>query len=251
MRLLMIDIETAPHEVVTWGLWKQNISPKNIQKFGYTLCWAAKWAGERNVMFSSTYSDGANAMIHRVWHLLDEADAVIHYNGKRFDVPTLNKEFIKIGLTPPSPYKQIDLLHVCRQQFKFHSNKLDEVLRFLDMPQKLAHKGMELWTGCMKGDPKCWRTMERYNRRDVTTMERLYKKLLPWINQHPNYALYTDSDRPICTNCGGDKLTKQGTTKTKTHIYQQYQCKDCGSWLRDIKNCTSPSMRDSVKVKVV
>lgn len=251
MKLLMIDIETAPHSVFAWGLWKQNIAPSQIQAPGYTICWAAKWLGTRNVIFRSTKSHGDFGMVQGAWELLDQADAVVHYNGKRFDVPTLNKEFIKHGLTPPKPYKQIDLLHVCRQQFRFHSNKLDEVLKFLGMPQKLSHKGMELWIECMQGDEKAWRTMERYNRRDVTTMERLYKKLLPWISQHPNYALYTDSTRPVCTNCGGTKLIRQGTAKTKTMIYQQYQCKDCGSWMRDRKNCTPRVVKDNCKVKVV
>jgi len=249
MKLLYIDIETAPHKVVTWGLWNQNISPKHIQEMGYTLCWAAKWAGTRNVMFKSTHTDGSDEMVRGAWDLLDEADAVIHYNGKRFDVPTLNKEFIKIGLLPPSPYKQIDLLRVCRQQFRFHSNKLDEVLRFLGMPQKLSHKGMDLWIECMRSEDKAWKTMERYNRRDVTTMERLYKKLLPWIMHHPNYALYTDSSRAVCTNCGSDKLIKQGTAKTITMIYQRYQCKDCGTWVRDRKNSTPRDKKDTIKVQ--
>ena len=250
MKLLMIDIETAPHSALVWRLWDQKVTPKQIQSIGYTLCWAAKWYKTREVMFMSTHADGAEAMVHGAWDLLNEADAVIHYNGTRFDVPTLNKEFIKIGLTPPRPYKQIDLLKVCRQQFHFHSNALDEVLRYLDMPQKLAHKGMDLWVECMDGDPKAWRIMERYNRRDVTTMERLYKKLLPWISQHPNYAMYTDENRPVCTNCGGKKLTKQGTAKTKTHLYRQYKCYDCGTWVRDVRNSTPRAKRDAMKVRV-
>ncbi|NIV35232.1 MAG: hypothetical protein GWN58_38990, partial [Anaerolineae bacterium] len=50
-------------------------------------------------------------MLEGAWELLDEADAVVHYNGKKFDIPTLNREFVKYGFTPPSPYKQIDLYH--------------------------------------------------------------------------------------------------------------------------------------------
>ena len=44
-------------------------------------------------------------MIKGIHKLLDECDAVIHYNGSKFDIPTLNKEFLLHGLHPPAPYK--------------------------------------------------------------------------------------------------------------------------------------------------
>lgn len=248
MKILQIDIETAPNLAHVWGMFNQNIAPKQIQATGYTLCWAAKWYKKRGVMFMSTFNDGPEEMVKGAWRLLDEADAVVHYNGSRFDVPTLNKEFLKDGLLPPSPYKQIDLLRTVRQQFRFHSNKLDEVLRQLGMQAKVQHKGHELWTECMAGDPKAWAQMERYNKRDVAIMEGLYTKLLPWIKTHPNYGLYVDSTRPVCAKCGSDKMTKQGTKKTTTQIYQQFQCQDCGSWLRDRLNDTPARVKQNLRV---
>ena len=43
MNILLIDIETAPNKVYTWGLWNQNVSLNQIDEVGYTLCWAATW----------------------------------------------------------------------------------------------------------------------------------------------------------------------------------------------------------------
>ena len=43
MRILYLDIETAPNEGKFWGLFKQNIGTNQITKPGYTLCFAAKW----------------------------------------------------------------------------------------------------------------------------------------------------------------------------------------------------------------
>jgi len=155
MRILEFDIETIPHEAVTFGIWKQTIRPKNIRRFGYTCCFAAKWYKKKGVMFHSVPKDGMEGMVQAAWNLLNEADAVVHYNGTRFDVPTLNKEFLKHGMLPPKPYHQIDLIKTVRQQFRFPGgNSLNEVLRFLGMQQKVSHKGIDLWLECMDGDPK-------------------------------------------------------------------------------------------------
>ncbi len=186
MKRLLIDIETAPNVAHIWGMFNQNIAPKQILATGYTLCWSAKWYEGKQILFDSIHKTDEEHMLKRVWKLLDEADAVIHYNGSRFDVPTLNKEFLKNNLLPPSPYKQIDLIKTVRQQFRFHSNKLDEVLKYLGMEAKVQNKGHELWVECMAGDDSAWRQMERYNKRDVAIMEDFYTRLLPWIKSHPN-----------------------------------------------------------------
>ena len=235
MNTLLLDIETAPNKVYSWGLFNQNISINQIVESGYTLCYAAKWLGEKKVMFDSIHKSGADAMVKSIYALLEEADAVIHYNGKKFDMPTLNKEFLLQGLTPPSPYKQIDLLSTARGQFRFTSNKLDYVCQQLGLGAKTHHTGMQLWNDCMNGCDKAWRLMEKYNRNDVVIMEALYHKLLPWIVNHPHHGLYVDDDEPCCKGCGSGNLYKQGFAYTLISKFQQYSCKDCGRWMRGKK----------------
>lgn len=53
MKILLLDIETAPNTVYTWGLFKQNIAINQIESPGYILCWAAKWLGDDRMFFSS------------------------------------------------------------------------------------------------------------------------------------------------------------------------------------------------------
>ena len=232
MKILYLDIETAPHKVYAWGLWDQNIGTHKIIEAGYTLCFAAKWHGKKEMFFDSLYQSSMTAMLKKVHKLLEEADAVVHYHGTSFDIPTLNKEFILMNFTPPSDYKEIDLLRVARQRFKFPSNKLDYVAQALGLGKKTKHVGMDLWKGCMGNDPASWVTMERYNKQDVTLLEKVYKKMLPWIKNHPNYGLYTDTDRPVCRNCGSNKVIKRGTEYTMVGKYQRYKCCKCGKWLR-------------------
>lgn len=232
MNILHLDIETAPNKVYAWGLWGQDISINQIVEPGYTLCWAAKWHGKRDVMFSSVHRDGAEMMVKRIYDLIEEADAVCHYNGAKFDMPTLNKEFVLHGMEPPAPYKQIDLLHTAKKQFRFPSNKLDYVAQALGLGSKVKHMGMGLWHDCMEGNDRAWRLMERYNKQDVRLLEKLYKRLLPWITNHPNVAIYNDSTRPQCTRCGSTHVIKRGEEHTKTQTYQRYKCEDCKNNMR-------------------
>lgn len=184
-------------------------------------------------MFDSLHKSKDVDMLEGIHKLLDEADVVVHYNGIKFDIPTLNKEFIKHDMTPPAPYKQIDLLRVARREFRFQSNKLGYVAEHLGVGQKVKHEGFKLWVDCMNGDDKAWRKMEKYNKGDVIVLEGVYEKMLPWIRNHPNVGLYDKN--ASCTSCGSNKYQQRGVARTKTVTYQRYQCSDCGTWFKGEK----------------
>lgn len=248
MKILHIDIETAPNIAHVWGLFKQNVHISQLLDSSYVMCFAAKWHGTKGVEFSSIYNDGEENMLNVAWDLLSEADAVVHYNGTRFDIPTLNKEFIQHGYMPPDPYHQIDLLQVARKQFRFPSNKLDYVAQALGVGKKHAHIGHELWVRCMNNDAAAWKEMEKYNKQDVVLLEEVYNKMLPWIKNHPNHALYTDEERPVCPNCGSHHVTKHGVEHTKTLTYQRYRCSDCSTPIRGRTNILSKEKRSNILV---
>lgn len=232
MRILALDIETAPHTVHVWSLWKQTVSLNQIMETGRVLCFAARWLGEKQIHFYSEHKDGHKKTIQAAHKLFDEADAFLTYNGKSFDIPTLNKEFIKYGIDPPSPAHHIDLYPVVKQKFRFASNKLDHICEELGIGKKVRHEGHDLWVRCMKGDERAWRKMEKYNRHDVVLLEGLYKRALPWIEQHPNWGLYKITAKPACTNCGSTKLQSRGVQTTRTQQYVRYHCQECGTWSR-------------------
>lgn len=234
MKILLLDIETAPHLATVWGLWQQNVALNQIIETGYTLCWAAKWHGDRHVEFDSLQKSKPKAMVKRIHDLLCEADAVVHYNGTKFDIPTLNKEFLLHGLAPPSPYAQIDLLRTARSRFRLASNKLDFIARQLELGRKTDHKGHELWLGCMNNDAQSWKIMEKYNKNDVVLLEKVYDRLLPWIKGHPNRSVY--SEALCCPTCGGNDIQSRGTCRTRLGKYGRYQCRGCGSWFRGKEN---------------
>ncbi len=235
-RILLLDIETAPNTAHVWGLWQQNVGTNQIMASGYVMCWAAKWHGDSRVSFARVgYDDkgdvtGAKGMLEQIHALLNEADIVVHYNGKSFDIPTLNKEFLLHGIAPPAPYRQVDLLQVVRRQFRFPSKKLDYVARQLGLGGKVKHAGHGLWVACMANDPTAWNTMARYNKQDVKLLEKLYDCLLPWIQNHPNHGLWTDG--VVCTNCGSASLQSRGLQRNLVQTYLRFQCTACRSWMR-------------------
>ena len=237
MKILLLDIESAPNTAHVWGLFKQNISISQLMDSSYVLCWAAKWLGESEIYFDSVYKSRPRKMLSRIHKLLEEADAVIHYSGTRFDIPTLNKEFLLYGFAPPATYRQIDLLLVARNRFRFPSNKLDYVANALGLGQKHKHAGHDLWVQCMNNDAEAWATMEEYNKNDVVLLEGVYGVFRPWIKNHPNHGLYRDNDsvEDVCPNCGGTHLRKRGFTYTAASKFQRFQCNDCGTWSRSKK----------------
>lgn len=248
MKILHIDIETKPHVAYVWGLWGVNVGINQIVQAGSTMCWAAKWHGKRGIKFSSEFEVSHKEMIQGAWELLDEADIVCHYNGKKFDIPTLNKEFILYDLPPPTPFRQIDLLQTARRQFRLASNKLDYVAQFLGLGSKTKHMGMDLWHDCMQGDKKAWALMKKYNIQDVNLLELLYEKLLEWIPNHPNVAAYVDSEKPMCRACGSEDIKKNGIETTNTGQYQRYRCNGCKRPLRGKTQLMSLEKRRSLLV---
>lgn len=233
MRILLLDIETAPNKVYSWGLWDQNIATNQVEETSYILCWSAKWYGDNTIHFDSVHRSTPRLMLGRMHKMLDQADIVVHYNGLKFDIPTLNKEFIALGFAPPAPYRQVDCLKEVKRMFRFQSNKLDFVAQALDIGAKVQHEGFELWIKCMEGEEAAWRKMERYNRGDVKLLESLYTRLRPWIERHPNVA--THEDIMGCPKCGSQKYTQQGYRTTSMLKYPRYQCQSCGGWFRGNK----------------
>jgi hypothetical protein len=233
MKKLTIDIETSPNLAYVWGLWDQNVGLNQIESVGSVICFAAKWHGSKKVMYYSDHHHGHDTMVKEAWALMSEADALIHYNGKAFDVKHLQREFLLAGLGPAAPHIDIDLLSVARRQFKFPSNKLQHVSEALGLGGKLQHTGFDLWRDCMMGDDKAWSLMKKYNIQDVQLTEKLYDRLLPWIPNHPNEALFMQ-DPDACPQCGNKgTLLSNGVRANRTMTYRRFFCTSCGAWPRE------------------
>lgn len=239
MKILLIDIETSPNLADVWGLWQQNVGLKQLHQTSEMICFAAKFIGQDETFFSSTFHYGKKEMLSLLHNLLSESDVVVHYNGRKFDMRIINREFITNGMLPPPGYRQIDLMLECKKHFRFESNKLEYVVKALGVGEKIDTSlvgGHLLWKRCVEGDFQAWELMKEYNIHDTLLLEPLYYKLLPWISGHPNYNLYGENDVPVCPSCGSDHLIKKGFAYTAVSKFQRYICKDCGAQSRGRKN---------------
>ena len=180
MKILLLDIETTPLQVYTWGLWDQNISIDQIIKSTEMLCFGARWLDGKKVIFKSVHHDGKKEMLEELHKLMDEADLLVGWNSAAFDHKHINREFLENKMPPPSPTKDLDLMSVTKANFLMPSNKLDYVAQKLEVGAKVKHSGFKLWIRCMEGDDKAWEEMKKYQIQDVNLLVELYDILLPW-----------------------------------------------------------------------
>jgi len=234
-RKLFYDLETSPLITYAWGIY--DVNAIKVIKDSQILCFAYKWDGDRGVKVVGqddfeSYKPGENDdknVVGALWDLFNEADIVIAHNGNSFDQKLSQARMMVHGLPPPEPYAQIDTRLVARKYARFTSNKLDDLGKSLELGQKLESGGFKVWEGCLAGDSSAWAKMKRYNKQDVVLLEQLYKRLLPWIGNHP--ALNVLDGKPdSCRNCGATTLYA-GTKyrATNTNLYQYFRCVECGA----------------------
>lgn len=196
---------------------------ERLIKPGRMICWAAKW--HRGAMHAADERKGTDKMLTPLHDLLNEADAVVTFNGDKFDLPKINGEFIAADMPPVKPIPSIDLRRTTKQ-LGYISGKLQFVSGHLGIGQKIDTGGFKLWRDVMDGDAKAWAKMVRYNKQDVYLLERLYTRILPYIKTHP--TLYVGHG--ACKVCGAKKLHRRGTRFTKVMEIERLHCTACNSW---------------------
>lgn len=227
-KILLYDLETAPLKVYTWGIWEQNAI--EVIESWQILSVAYKWLGDKDVhCFSKKGQKSDKEVTKKLWNLFNEADIIVAHNGNQFDNKKSKAKFIEHGLTPPKPYLLVDTKVVCKSNFAFTSNSLNEVAKLLGIGTKADTGGFKTWKGCMADDPKSWKTMIEYNKKDVLLLEKVYKRLLPWIKNHPDVSIPSFVQ---CPKCGSFNLQKRGYDNSKVKTYRRYCCNDCGGWAR-------------------
>lgn len=235
LNILLLDIETVPIEALTWGTFKQTVGVEQIKTEWSVISFAAKWLGEKKVIYRDTGGRGKRqvrndkALMLELHELLDKADIVIGHNVRRFDVKKVNARMLMHGIPPYSPIQVIDTLQVARKHFALTSNKLAWASKHLTDSPKLLHRefpGFELWLECLRDNPKAWRVMRKYNKRDVIALEKYYYRLRPWIDNHPMVKPY----KGRCPNCGSNDYRPYGHRYTRFYKTQRHKCNECNSW---------------------
>ena len=239
-RILFLDLETFPNIGYSWGKYEQNII-----RFTQETClatYAAKWLGEAEVFAKALpdykgYRPGSyddTKLVADLWTLVNEADIIVAHNGDQFDIKVFQARFIFHKLGPPKPFKTIDTKKAVKRVARFNSNKLDDLSSLLENAKKIK-TDFDLWEGCINGDRSAWAKMVAYNKKDILLLEKLYLRLRPWINNHPNFSVLSGKENRVCPKCGSKNLQYKGYLVTQSRRYQRLQCQGCGGWTREVK----------------
>lgn len=225
-KILVLDIETKPAQAYIWRAYgEQNIGVEQIIDAGSIICVGAKWLGEKVTHLFSDWEHGHDVMLKEIWLMMSEADAVLTYNGDKFDLPKLQGEFLLAGLGPTPPLTSIDVVKAVRK-FGFFVNRLAFIGPFLGVGAKVKHEGFDLWVKVMQGDVRAQRKMAKYCKQDVVLLEKLYLKVRPFIRNHPHMGIH----KHVCGACGSNHVQSRGYRRTKSFKIQRLQCQACGSW---------------------
>lgn len=231
MNILTVDIETSPNKAWSFGVWQTNIAPGQLIDPTYMLSFAAKWVGDKKVVYRSCHEEN---MLETLHVMMSRADMIVTYNGDSFDLKHINREFALAGLTRVRPSHSMDLFKIVKATFKLPSNKLDYVCSYFLGERKLDTGGFDLWPAFMEQEPAALRLMQRYNKRDVVLTEKLYMFLRPWIKNHP-YGGETPEIPDLtsdytCPACGSHKVELDRPRRTRCYAVRVVHCNDCGNW---------------------
>lgn len=224
-KILVCDIEWSPATAYVWRMFDENISPDQLIDPGGLLCFSWHWVGTKTFEFMSAWNDGKYEMAVVLRQLLDEADAVVTYNGDRYDLPKIRGHLMLEGIKPFAPPTSIDLIKTVKK-FGFVMNRLAYIAPLLNVGDKMKHEGFNLWRSVLAGDVKAQARMRKYCIQDVKVTSGLYNRIKPFILDHPHLG----DEKGACGSCGSDHVQSRGYRRTKFFKVKRLQCQDCGAW---------------------
>lgn len=234
MKILITDIETRPALAYVWRMFDETVSLDQLLEPSSIISVGAKWYGKpggvcyRDVRYKDRREVNPKdrvAMLRMLHGLWSQADAIVTFNGDKFDLPKLTGEFAQHGLPPPPPVASIDVRKTT-SSMGFTSGKLAHVGPLLGCGDKLDTNGFKLWREYLDGDPVARREMKMYNLRDVELLEKVYTKVRPFIKTHP----YIGEKAEQCPHCGSSNVQQRGRRRTRSFWITRLQCQDCGAW---------------------
>jgi DNA polymerase elongation subunit (family B) len=226
-RILVWDIETTD--------FKAN--------FGHLLMWSAKFVGEDEVYYSRidetkgygktphSFMDDKR-LVEELIPLIEEADAIVHHYGDRFDLRFLNTRALENNLLPPAPPTTIDTWKIARNNLAMTSNRLGVLAEsFAREDRQKGGLSKEQWKLAVHGHKPTLDAMLDYCIHDVLATEDVYVKLMPLIRNHPYVgpAAAPDQRRTQCPACGSIKTCGNGVRRTKIYEVYRQRCQNCGN----------------------
>lgn len=246
MKRLFYDIETSLGIFTAFSAgYNKTISHHDIVIHPAIICICYKWGGDNKVHSLEWRLGDDKKLIKEFVKVLEKADEIVAHNGDGFDLPWIRGRAIKHGI-PMGYYVEVDTLKLAKkragQGFKFQSNRLDHLARYLEVGKKVKTTP-GLWydisipafiPAVKPVDDEYHRAlaeMVKYCKADVRVLERVYEKLKPYSPVKTHMGVHLGGNRWDCAKCGS------GNTKVNKRYYTaagmeriNWVCLDCKTY---------------------
>lgn len=232
-KVLLYDIETAYGLARVWNPgWKLNVGYKDFVKMPRIICISYKWLGEdevHTVRWDSKQDD--KLLLEEFIKELNKADYSIAHNGDKFDLPWIRARAMYHGLDMFPKYTTVDTLKIARYNFRFPSNRLDDLGDYLGVGRKIP-TDRQLWVDTVcNGDLDALQEMVEYCEQDVFLLEDVYDKLRRQTLPAVHAGVLNGETKQTSPYNGGVNLELVKTTTTKAGtIKRLMKCKDTGKY---------------------
>lgn len=230
---LYFDLEVSPNIGMFWGAGhKISVGYENIIKERAIICICYKWEGEKTVhaLWWDKKQDDKE-MLKAFIKIAGEADELIGHNGDKFDLAWVRTRclFHRVPCFPS--YTTVDTLKIARSKFRFNSNRLDYIGKFLGLGQKI-HTSFGMWTEItLHNNQQELNKMVKYCKGDVKLLEQVYLEMKNHIPAKGHYGVLSGGSRHSCPECGSLNVIKSKTRISASgYKKHQFNCKDCGKY---------------------
>lgn len=232
IKRLFFDIETGYYTLKIRAFQLKNyikyFNPDCIEKQKEIICISYKWQYEDKV-HTLDWRMGEKAMLKAFIKIMGEADECVGHNGDNFDIKELRTRCIYHGVLMFPNYRTLDTLKKSRKYFRFASNKLDYIGKYLNVGSKLDHEGFDMWIKVVEDkDPDALERMIKYCEQDVILLEDTFFVLSPFIDHNNNFSMLSGGDKWNCPECTSDDVNMFHSYSTPLGtIRREMRCNQC------------------------
>lgn len=232
IKRLFFDIEVSPNIGFFWNPgYNITLDYNNIIHERAIICACYKWENESKV-YSLTWDKSKNdkELLKKLSKVMLQADQIVAHNGDKFDQAWIRTRCLYHGVPIPPNFVSVDTLKAARSKFRFNSNRLDYIGKFLGLGKKSETGGFDLWKDItLKNNKKALKKMVEYCKNDVVLLQSIFQKLNPYIKSD----IHVSGEKENCPECNSSRVHNQGIRITASGLKQaRKRCFDCGKWFQ-------------------
>ena len=183
-KVLFFDLEVSPNTVFTWNVGRKiSINHESIINERKIICVCWKFEGSDKVHSLEWNHNDDKELVKKFSEIFNSADIVIGQNSDNFDIKWLRTRCLFHKIPLKVKVNSIDTLKMDRQSFRFNTNRLDYMSKFLGNEGK-TETSFGLWKDIvLYNDKKAMKTMVDYCKNDIVILEQVYNKLKPYCKE--------------------------------------------------------------------